>query len=116
VYNGMRKDRQARILALLLTGLLIGPGAAMAGHARCLATPHDCSPAPSPLACCCVTVADGEHLSLTPVIVAVNGPAAGSAATGCFAAMPPQIVFAQPSARGCSPPIDRLALFSRLLI
>jgi hypothetical protein len=104
------------MLALLLTGLLIEPIAAMAGYAGCLAKPYDCSPAPSALPCCCVTVAEAEQLSLTPVIVAVNRPAAGGAGTGCLMAMPPQIVFAQPSASASSPPIDRLALFSQLLI
>ena len=104
------------MLALLLTGLLIEPIAAMAGHARCLAKPYDCSPAPSPLPCCCVTVAEAEQLSLTPVIVVVNGPAAGGAGTSSLMAMPPRIVFAQPSAPASSPPIDRLALFSQLLI
>ena len=104
------------MLVLLLTGLLIEPIAAMAGHASCLARPHDCSPAVSPLACCCVTVVEAERLSLTPVIVVVNGPAAGGAGTGCLMATPPRVVFAQPSAPASSPPIDRLALFSQLLI
>ena len=103
------------MLALLLTGLLIEPVAAMAGHARCLAKPYDCSPAPSPLPCCCVTVAEAERLSLTPVIV-VNGPVAGGAGTSSLMAMPPRVVFAQPSAPASSPPIDRLALFRQLLI
>ena len=102
------------MLALLLTGLLIEPIAAMAGHARCRAKPYDCSGAPSPLACSCVTVAEAEQLSLTPVTIVVNRPAAGGAGTGCVMAMPPRVVFAQPSAS--SPPIDRLALFSQLLI
>ena len=103
------------MLALLLTGLLIEPVAAMAGHARCLAKPYDCSPAPSPLPCCCMTVAEAEQLSLTPVIVVVNWPAAGGAGTSSLMAMP-RLVFAQPSAPASSPPIDRLALFSQLLI
>jgi hypothetical protein len=113
----MQKNRLAPTLALLLSGLLIGPVAATAGPARCLATSHDCPSAPAPLTCCCIAVADGEQYSLAATVIgAVNGPAARGAGGGFLVAAPPRVMFAKPSTPAPLPPTDRLALIGLLLI
>ena len=113
----MRKIRHGKILTLLLAGLLTCPAVALAESFACFHKPHHCAPAPaSPPSRCCIAAADTPQPSLTINLVAVaQGQAAARWSDGPLIGTAPHVT-ARIDIRLTSPPIDRLALFDRLLI
>jgi hypothetical protein len=113
----MRKIWHRRIQALLLTGLLACPAAALAESFACFHKPQHCAPAPASLITqCCNSPADTNPSSITVNVLVAYGPAAAPGAVSGLLTTVLEIVPWLGLAAVCSPPRDRLALFGHLLI
>ena len=110
----MRKIWHGRILALLLSILLVYPAVALADSFSCFHKPHHCASVPAPLRTgCCLSAADIAQPPTTVGLGVAYGPAPVRQSVGAPIAIPR---VAQSGRRAPSPPIDRLSRFGVLLI
>jgi hypothetical protein len=109
----MRTNRHGWAIAAVLLSVTIGPFGAQA--AWCFSARHACHPAPALVACCC-DVGAAEQPSLATGSAVVHSPASVEASPGQFISAVPDGTFSRRTATASSPPVDRLALFSQLLI
>ena len=110
VYVGMRANRQWWAIAVVAVSVTIGP---LAAQAWCFAARHACHPTLALDACCC-SVGAAEQPSTSSAVV--HSTVSVEASPGLLISALQDDTLSRLNAAPSSLPVDRLALFSQLLL
>ena len=112
MYVGMRANRQWWAIAVVAVSVTIGP---LAAQAWCFAARHACHPTFALDACCC-SVGAAEQPSLATSSAVVHSTVSVEASPGLLISALRDDTLSRLNAAPSSPPVDRLSLFSQLLV